>query len=235
MVRLRAQSGNSASDSDSREMFGDSGRSVASASRRAACPRGANAIARCRQCRRTAYSLSSRTPYRSRQPAPGPSIGAATRLHAVHGVEVANGIEVPDHRAVARRIRAQVAVERSGEHRAGNRRHGGRLGRAALRRAPHGSGAAATPTLPSAMRSAVRPPPTLGSSARDVAVRVDDRVGRRRVDALAVAGHAPLHAAVDAALPDARLPDDSPCLSGSKAQTIPAFCPASSRSRPPAS
>src|SRR4029077_2932777 len=56
---------------------------------------------------------------------------AAGGLHAVDGVVVAYGIDVPNDSPIARRVRAQMTVEAAGEHVTGNRRHGGRLCRTA--------------------------------------------------------------------------------------------------------
>ena len=146
--------------------------------------------------------------------APGAVERAAFAGDAVDGLVVARRIEVPEQLAVRRRERAQMAVDRAREDGVGYCRHGARLRGAAARAAAERTawlGANQT-RLPFATSSAVRPPPWFGSSCAepigaspgDVLQAHDVRDGR--VDVAAVAGHAPLHAAVRAAFADARLP-----------------------------
>ena len=89
----------------------------------------------------------------------------------------------------------------------------------------HGGGDANQTLRPSLRSSAVSPPPSVGLSVKRAgsfgspSVRGNsDDVGDGGVDVAIVAGHAPLHAAVHAALADARLPDDLALLRRDRAR-----------------
>src|SRR4029453_5558320 len=102
-----------------------------------------------------------------------------------------------------------------------------------LGRWPHGGGEACHALLPSVIFNAVSPPPLRGSITLAVSVRMATRSD--------VAAYT---CSPSAAIPHCTPPFNppfatrvshmiSPFFSGSIAQTIPDFCPASSRSRPP--
>ena len=146
--------------------------------------------------------------------APGPSMAPPLGLHAVDGLEVAHRVEVPEHAC----RRAPSSARRWPSIDPENTTPGIAVTAAdcaglqlAARRAARRRLARDQTLLPSAMRSARQ-----SAAGCDRVERAVERspcaCGRRRTSAaktlLAVARHAPLHAAVDAALADARLPDD---------------------------
>ena len=116
---------------------------------------------------------------------------------------------VPEHRAGRRGVGSQMAVDRSGEHHARNGADRGRL--------------SGTATLAIAARRRRRVPDLLagleakrehaaatfgiGIGHHAVGNRDPADVGQRHVDIGLVGGRAPLHAAIDAALADAFLPE----------------------------
>ena len=117
--------------------------------------------ARCQAVRRTLRIPSSRRPCHRRRPDRDRS---ATRPCAGTPLTVVNslvGVELPQHRAVRRRIGAQRAVVRAREHDAGNRGDRGRLRGVARRgrcRRPARGGGVNQARCPVASRTACMPP-----------------------------------------------------------------------------
>src|SRR5882762_2319968 len=139
--------------------------------------------------------------------------GTALGLDSIYGGVFLHGIEIPENFAVFGRERAQMSIERAGEDDAGDQRERLRLGWAATGPRRIAWMARGEPGLPAvfemqggqtaAFRGIKR-----GSTNRPRGIHHGGNVGNRGVHFLAIAGHAPLHASVEAPGPDARLPED---------------------------
>ena len=141
--------------------------------------------------------------------APPTSIEPPRALTPLTVVEIARGVEIPQHAAVAGRKGAEVAVDRSAEHRAGNRR-GRRRQRRAARRLVAAARWDATATPACRRRCRMREQPAADFRVQPAAPalrRLLERdVGQRHVHVLSVAGRSPFDAAELAAAADRRAP-----------------------------
>ena len=91
---------------------------------------------------------------------------AAARLDAVHGLEIARGVEIPQHLAVGGRKGAEVAVDRSAEHRAGIAAAGADNAGLHDGLSPHAFGRDNQTCWPSAIRNREQPAADFAGSVR---------------------------------------------------------------------